>query len=101
MKADQGEEHWPDVELHSVRDADVADRTTWTCGTNRLHHRFLGANALEHRIRADAFGQVLNARNALIAALGYDVRRAELLRELLALLMPTHGDDPFRSHLLC
>ena len=46
------------------------------------------------------FGQLLDARHALVAALGHDVGRAELAGELLPRLVPAHRDDPLGAHLL-
>ncbi len=50
---------------------------------DRLHHRFLRADALQHRVGTDAARQVLDAGHNFVAALGHDVRRAELTRKLL------------------
>ena len=67
---------------------------------DRLHHRLLRANTLQNRVRTDSIGQLLDAGDAFIAALGHDVGRAELACELLPRLVTAHRDDPFRAHLL-
>jgi hypothetical protein len=59
------------VELDAVRDADIADYGSWPGALKGLHHGFFRTDAFEHRIRADAFGQLL-VRNARLAALRYD-----------------------------
>ena len=100
MQMDVGEEQLPPVEFHTVRDADIAHIPARAGGTDRLHHRFLRADALQHRVGADALGQLLDARDAFVAALGHDVGRAELACELLPRLVAAHGDDPLRAHLL-
>ena len=46
------------------------------------------------------FGQLLDPRDALVAALGDDVGGAELAGELLAGLVAAHGDDPLGAELL-
>lgn len=82
-----------------MRYADVTNGTAGTCGANRLHHGFLGTNALQNRIRTDATGQLFDTINSLISTLSHDVCRAELAGELLALFVPAHRDDAFRSYL--
>lgn len=65
------------IELDAVRDADVADVPTWAGSTDRLHYRFLGAYALQHRVRADAVGQILDASHSLVT-----VRSQSQLRQI-------------------
>src|SRR5438034_6447548 len=86
------------VELDSVRHADVAHEAARAGGTNRLHHRLLGADALQHGVSTNTVGQLLDAFNALIAALGDDVGRAELAGEFLPRLVTAHRDNPFSTH---
>src|SRR5947209_18317408 len=88
------------VELDSVRHADVAHVPALASRTDRLHHRFLGADALQHRVGADSVGQLLDAGHSLVTALCDDVGRAELARQFLSCLVTAHGDDPLSTHLL-
>jgi hypothetical protein len=67
---------------------------------DRLDHRLLRADALEHCVSADSVGQLLDAGNAVFAALSHDVGRAELAGQLLARLVAAHRDDALRTHLL-
>ena len=67
---------------------------------DRLRHRLLRAHAFQHRVGADAVGQLLDAGDALFAALRHDVGRAELEGEVLAALVAAHRDDALRAHLL-
>ena len=68
----------------TVRDADVTDHPTGTGGADRLVHRLLGADALEHAVGADPVEQLLHRGDSRVAALGDDVGRAELARQRLA-----------------
>ena len=43
-----------------VGDADVADVAAGAGGADGLHHRFLGADGFDHRVRAEAVGEVLD-----------------------------------------
>src|SRR5712691_12704319 len=81
-------------QLDAVSPADVADVPAGAGGADGLHHRLLGADGLDDRVRAEPAGELLDLRHALIAALGDDVGRAELAGELLAGLVPAHRDDP-------
>src|SRR5712691_9250898 len=83
-----------------MRHTDVAHVPTRAGGTNRLHHRFLGADALQHRVGADSIGQLLDAGHSLVTSLCDDVGRAELARQFLPRLVTAHGDYPFSTHLL-
>ena len=87
------------VELDAVRDADVTDRATGARRLDRLHHRFLRADAFEDAVGADALRQLLDAGDAVVAALGDDVGRAELAREPLPRLVAAHRDDALGAHL--
>ena len=57
------------------------------------------ADALQHRVRTDAVGQILDAGDAFVTALGHDVGRAELAGELLPRRVTAHRDDPLGTHL--
>jgi len=87
-----------------VRHADVADHRTRPGDGQRLLHRLVGADAFQHGIGADLVGQRLDLGHAVIAALGHDVGRAVLQRQVLARLVAAHGDHaggaelPRRQH---
>ena len=95
-----GEEQLLAVQLDLVRDADVAHVPAPPGRADRLHHRLLRADALQHRVGSDPLGQLLDAGDALVATLDDDVGRPELAGELLPRLVAAHGDDPLRPHLL-
>ena len=59
-------------------DADVADVPAGPGGADGLHHRLLGADRLDDRVRAEPVGEVLDPGHALVAAFGDDVGGAEL-----------------------
>src|SRR4051812_37500776 len=83
-----------------MRDADVADVATRARGSNRLSHGLRGADALEHCLCADTSGEVLDAGDPFISALGHDVGRSELSRELLPWPVTAHRDDALGPELL-
>src|SRR5262245_15412136 len=93
METDMCEKQLLAVELNAVRDADVANRTARPRGANRLHHGLLGAHALQSRIGADPVGQLLDAGDAVVSALGHDIGCAKLAGELLPMFVRTHSDD--------
>ena len=81
---DMAEEQLLAGQLDSVSDAHVADIPAGPRGADRLHHRLLSADRLDHRVRAEAASEILDACHALVAALGDDLGGAELAGELLA-----------------
>lgn len=83
-----------------MSDADVADVPTGPGCVSRLHHRLLRADCFDHRVRAQPAGEVLDRRDAGLAALGDDVGGAELEREFLPWLVSAHRDDPFGAEML-
>src|SRR5436853_2691072 len=99
-KTDVPEEEIRAVERDSVRHADVADRTARPGRLDRLHHRLLGPDTLQHGIGADTVRQLLDALDALVAALRHNVGRAKFARELLPRVMAAHRDDAFGTDLL-
>src|SRR5713101_5809311 len=99
MKVDVREEQLLTLEFHTVRNADIADVATWSSGPDRLHHRLLGADALQNRICPHTLRQILDAGHTVITALLHDVCRAKLQSELLSFFVAAHGHDPFRAHL--
>jgi len=83
----------------AVGDADVANVPAGAGGADGLHHRLLGADCLDDRVRAQAIGELSNLRHALAAAFGDDIRGAEVKRQLLARLVAADLDDPLRAEL--
>ena len=83
VQVDVGEEQLHARERDLVGHPDVADMATGPGGVDGLHHRLLGADGLDHRVRAQSVGQVLDRRHAVVTAFGDDVGRAELQRQLL------------------
>src|SRR5437588_527321 len=75
VEVNVGEEQVLAVELDPVRNADEGDVPTLACGVDRLHHHFLGPNALKRRVRTDSISHVHNPGDALVAALSHDVGR--------------------------
>ena len=100
MQVDVGEEQLLAGQLHVVGDPDVADVAAGPGGADGLHHRLLGADGLDDRVRAEPAGEVLDPGDAVVAALGDDVGGAELPGEPLPGLVPAHGDDPLGAELL-
>src|SRR5438105_9336892 len=96
---DVREEQLLAIERDPVRDADVAHGPAGACGTDRLHHRLLGTDALEHRVGADPVGQLLDARYAVVTAFGHDVSGAEFKGEILTRFMTAHRYDALGDHL--
>src|SRR5947209_4147912 len=97
---DVGVEQLLAVEADTVRHADVAHVTATASALDRLHHRLLRTDTLQHRVRADSIGQLLDSLHTLITAFSHDFRRAEFARELLPRLMAAHRNDPLSAHLL-
>src|SRR5215207_2729764 len=97
--------HVGEEQLHAgqgdvVRDADVAEVPAGAGGADGLHHRLLGADRFDDRVRAEPAGEVLDPGHAHVAAFGDDVRGPEVEGEFLAGLVPAHRDDAFRAELL-
>src|SRR5216683_2129424 len=99
MKVDVREEQLLTLEFYAVRNADIADVTTWSSGADCLDHRLLSADALQNRVCSHTLRQIVDAGHTFITALFHDVGRAELQSKLLSLFMAAHGDDPFCPHL--
>jgi hypothetical protein len=57
-------------QLHTVGEPDVADVPAGAGGPDGLHHRLLGADRLDHGVRAQAVSEDLDAGDTLVAALG-------------------------------
>jgi hypothetical protein len=100
VQVDVGEEQVHAVEGDVVRDPDVADVSAWPGSPDGLHHRLLRANGLDHRVRTQPVGELLDRSRTGVATLADDVGGTKLARELLARLVPAHRDDPFGSELL-
>src|SRR6266566_5860177 len=99
MKVDVREEQLLSLEFYVVRNADIAYVAPGPRGADRLHHRLLGADALQNCVCPETLRQILDADHTFITALRHDVCRAKLQSELLSFFVPAHGDDPFRAHL--
>src|SRR2546425_174340 len=99
VEVDVSEKQFLTVQFHSVRHADVPHMAAFTRSMDRLHHRFLGADALQHRVRTNSVGKLLYPVHTLITALRHDVSRAKLAGELLPRIATAHRDDPSCSHL--
>src|SRR3954447_4178041 len=100
VQVHSGEEQLVTGQGHVVGDPDVADVPTGAGGADGLHHRLLGADGLDDRVRAQAVGELLDLGYSLVAAGGDDVGRAELPGQLLPGLVPAEGDDPLGTQLL-
>ena len=97
---DVGVEQLLAVEADTVRHADVAHVTATASALDRLHHRLLRTDTLQHRVRTDSIGQLLDSLDAFITAFGHDASRAEFASELLPRLVAAHRNDPVSAHLL-
>src|SRR5207245_8605566 len=96
---DVGVEQLLAVEADTVRHADVAHVTATASALDRLHHRLLRTDTLQHRVRTDSIGQLLDSLHTFITALRHDIGRAEFSRELLPRFVTTHHNDPLGAHL--
>src|SRR5439155_17632859 len=99
VELDVREEQLLTVERYTVRNADVTYIAAWARGIDRLHHRLLRANTLQHRIGTDSIGQFLDARNTFITSLNHNVGRSKFACEFLARRVAAHCDDSLRAHL--
>src|SRR3712207_6718643 len=77
-----------------------ADVAAGARGVDGLHHRLLGADGLDHGVRAAPVRELLDRGDAGVAALLDDVGGAVLARQALACVVAAHGDDPLRPELL-
>ena len=75
-----------------LRDADAPDGAPGADDCSAVTIDCL-ADALEHRVGAEAAGQLAHALDRLVAALADDVGRAELARERDAVGMAAEDDD--------
>ena len=76
-----------------MRHADAPDRAAGAGDLDRGVDRLLGADAFEHRVHAEAAGQLADALDGLLAALADDVGGAELARERDPVGVAAHDDD--------
>src|SRR5438309_2339615 len=70
---DVGVEQLLAVEADTVRHADVAHVTATASALDRLHHRLLRTDTLQHRVRTDSIGQLLDSLHTFITALRHDI----------------------------
>src|SRR5690554_267524 len=80
--------------------ADVAHHAAGPRGANRLVHRLLRADTLEHAVGADPIEELADASDPLVATLRHDVGRAELAGDLLAVFVARHRDNSARAESL-
>src|SRR5215218_8331067 len=68
-------------------------------GAKGLKDGVLGADTLEHRVRAHAARELLDTLDTLVATFRDDLGRAEVAGDALPVLMAAHRDDPLRTQL--
>src|SRR5437867_3929824 len=78
VEVDVREEQLLPSDLDAMRNTDVAHVSARVGGPDRLHHRLLRADALQHGVGAESVGQLLDTGDARVTPLGDDVGRAEL-----------------------
>ena len=83
MQMDVREEQRLAIELHVMGHAHIADVAAGARDSDGLRHRLLGANALEDGISANALRELLDAFDAVVAALRDHVCGAERAGERL------------------
>lgn len=88
-----GEEQLGAIQRDVMGDPDVADVSAGTGCPDRLCHRLLGTDRLDHRLRAEPVGELLDLGDPLVTALFDDVGRAEVACEGLPVGVPGHRDD--------
>ncbi len=59
---DEGVEEFLTGQLHAVGDTDVTDTPAGAGEADDLQHRLLGADRLDHRVRADPAGELPQKR---------------------------------------
>ena len=96
-----GEEQLHARQFDAVGDADVADVPTGARGADGLHHRFLSADRLDHRVGAEAAGHVLDLGRRLRRRARSRCRsRRTPARASGAILVTAHHDDALGAQLL-
>ena len=83
----------PDRRVEVLRDPDAADHATRTDDADGLFVRRHVADGLQDDMGAVAAGELADLGDALLAALGDHVGRAELEAEIRADLVPAHQND--------
>src|SRR5437867_12771863 len=81
VEVDVREEQLLPSDLDAMRNTDVAHVSARGGGPDRLHHRLLRADALQHGVGAESVGQLFDTGDARVTPLGDDVGRAELACE--------------------
>src|SRR6476659_6981759 len=94
-----GKEQLQARNVDSMADANETHVSAAARGVNRLHRRLVRAYGLDHRVRAEPIGELLDPGDAFVAPLLDDVGRAVETRQLLALRVTRHRDDPLRAKL--
>lgn len=87
-------------QIDAVSNTDIAYVASGTGRTDRLHHRFLGSDGLNDRMRTQTAGEFFDSFHTGIAALDDNVRGTELQGELLSGFVAGHRDDTLRTKLL-
>src|SRR5947208_4192312 len=100
VEVDVREEQLLSGDLDAMRNTDVAHVSARVGGPDRLHHRLLRADTLQHGVGAESVGQLLDTGDARVTPLGDDVGRAELACEFRSGRVTAHRDDPPGAHLL-
>jgi hypothetical protein len=96
---DPGEKQVGSGDGHLVVDADEAHVPAGAGGVDRLHGRLLGAHGLDHGVRSEPIRELLDPRDAVVAALLDDVGRAVEAGQLLSFGVAGHRDDPLGAKL--
>src|SRR5438128_3723536 len=99
VEVDVREEQLLPSDLDAMRNTDVAHVSARVGGPDRLHHRLLRADALQHGVGAESVGQLLDTGDARVTPLSDDVCRAEVACEFLSGRVTAHRDDPPGAHL--
>src|SRR6185295_14948281 len=101
VEMDVGKEQLQARNVDAMADANETHVSAPTRGVNRLHRRLVRADGLDHRVRAEPAGELLDPGDAFVAALLDDVARAVEARLFLALRVMRHRNDPLGAKLPC
>src|SRR5437667_141745 len=93
VEVDVREEQLLPCDLDAMRNTDVAHVSARVGVPDRLHHRLLRADALQHGVGAESLGQLLDTGDARVTPLGDDVGRAELACEFLSGRVTSESDS--------
>src|SRR4051794_23093337 len=99
VDVDTGHEQLVTGDRDVVEDADETHVTARPGGVDRLHHGLLGTDGLDHRVRAEPPGELLDPGNAVVAAFLDDVGGTELAGQRLAVRVAAERDDALGAEL--